>query len=253
LCADFANWPEGVARHILEAVDSTMLEAGRLAPALSGPAWILARRQTAGRGRRGRAWQDPPGNFAATLVLRPKGDAAQVALFSFVAAVALHEALHGLVGDRARLEIKWPNDVLLNGGKIAGILLESVGMGAGVSHLAIGVGVNLLHAPDPSLLETGAVAPVSLATETGVHLGAEAFLPLLASAFARWQAQFETYGFAPIRSAWLARAAGLGQQVSARSGTNIQRGVFEGIDDTGALLLRTPAGRVALAAADVFL
>lgn len=252
MCSDLTRWPEGVARHVLQSVDSTMLEAARLAPGVTGPTWVLALRQTAGRGRRGREWRDPPGNFAATLILRPKGGPSEAALFSFVAALAVHDALALLGGPHARLAIKWPNDVLLNGGKVAGILLESAGSAAGIGHLAVGIGVNLDHAPDPATLEPGAVAPVALATETGMRMTPEGFLPPLASAFARYQGQLETWGFAPIRTAWLARAARLGQTITARIGHESHVGVFEGIDDTGAMVLATPDGRRAIAAADVF-
>lgn len=252
LCSDGVIWPEGVARHVLDRVDSTMAAAARLAASAMGPFWVLARQQTAGRGRRGRDWRDPPGNLAATLSLHPKGGPAEAALFSFVAALALHEALATVAGPAARLAIKWPNDVLLNGGKVAGILLESHGAGQGVDRLLIGFGVNLAQAPDPGTLEPGAVPPVALASETGAQLAPEEFLTYLAAAFARWQALYETFGFAPIRTAWLARAARLGQVVTARTGAESRTGTFETIDEGGAMVLQTAAGRVAIAAADVF-
>ncbi len=229
-----------------------MAEAARLAPHLSGPTWILAREQTAGRGRRGREWRDPPGNLAATLILQPKVGPAEAALFSFVAALALDSALAQVAGPRARLAIKWPNDVLLNGGKVAGILLESLGQGGQIGALSIGVGVNLADAPAPRTLEPGAMAPVSLAAETGALLTPEEFLPFLAAAFDRYQRQFETYGFAPIRTAWLARAARLGQTITARTGSDERVGVFDTINEFGALVLVTPQGRVTVSAADVF-
>lgn len=229
-----------------------MAAAARLAASAVAPTWVLALQQTAGRGRRGRDWRDPPGNFAATLSLRPRGGPAEVALFSFVAALALHEALATVAGPQARLAIKWPNDVLLNGGKVAGILLESHGAGQGVGQLLIGIGVNLVAAPEAATLAPGAVAPVALAPETGARLAPEEFLTYLAAAFARWQAQFETYGFAPIRTAWLARAARLGHEVTARTGVESRAGIFETIDETGAMVLQTAHGRVAIAAADVF-
>lgn len=247
-----SDWPEGVARHVLAQVDSTNAEAMRLTSTITGPTWILAHQQTAGRGRRGRAWADPPGNFAATLLLRPTGSPVDVSLFSFVAALALHEALAAACGPSARLAIKWPNDVLLNGGKVAGILLESTGQGGSVSALAIGIGVNLSEAPDPSAVEPGAMAPVAVRSETGHTVSAEEFLDLLAPAFARWQAQLETWGFAPIRTAWMARAAKLGQVITARTGQNNRTGTFDGIDDAGALVLTTAAGREVIPAADVY-
>lgn len=241
-----------MARHVLGEVDSTNSEAARLAPHLTQPTWILARRQTAARGRRGRAWAAPEGNFFATLVMRPAGDPAAAAQRSFVAALALADALAAAIGPGPVLALKWPNDVLLNGGKVAGILLESAGRGGGVSHLAIGIGVNLVAAPPPEAVEPGAARPVSVMGETGVRLPPETLLDLLAPAFARWEAQLATWGFAPIRTAWLARAARLGQQITARTMTETVEGRFETIDESGALVLRTAAGARAIPAADVY-
>jgi BirA family biotin operon repressor/biotin-[acetyl-CoA-carboxylase] ligase len=227
-----------------------MSEAARIGPGLAGPEWIMARRQTKGRGRRGRAWHDPEGNFAATLVMRPSEPPAEVALRSFVAALALYDALVAVTGRSEALALKWPNDVLLNGGKVAGILLESAGTGAGLSHFAIGIGVNLAHAPDA--VEPGAVAPVSLAGACGVEIGAEAFLDVLAAAYAERERRFRDFGFAPIREAWLARAARLGEVIVARTVRDEIKGRFETVDEQGNLVLSTADGRVAIAAADVF-
>ena len=221
-----------------------------MAPQLSGPAWILTHDQYDGRGRRGRAWAMPPGNFAASLALRPTGSAAEVALYSFVACLALHDALASVGGPSARLALKWPNDVLLNGGKVAGILLESTGQGGAVSALAIGIGVNLAAAPpaDPG----AAFVPVSLLGETAIAVPPEDFLDLLAPAFAHWETRLKAEGFAPLRAAYLARAARLGETITARTGTAEWTGRFEGIDDGGALILVTAAGRQLIPAADVF-
>ena len=249
---DPSAWPEGVARHVLGEVDSTNSEAARLAPGLTGPAWILARRQTAARGRRGRAWVSPEGNFAATLVMRPTGEPAAAALRSFVAALALADALEMVCGPGTTISLKWPNDVLLNGGKVAGILLESAGQGHGVSHLAVGIGVNLVAAPPREMVEAGATQPVSLLGETGVRIAPEEFLTYLAAAFARWEAQLVTYGFAPIRTAWLGRAAKLGQPIKARTVTETVEGTFETVAEDGSLVITTSQGRRAIPAADVF-
>lgn len=245
-------WPEGVARHVLAEVDSTNSEAARLAPALSQPTWIFAHRQTAARGRRGRGWAMPAGNFAATLVMRPGGAPAEAAQRSFIAALALADALAVVAGPGVTITLKWPNDVLLNGGKIAGILLESAGQGAAVGHLAIGIGVNLAEAPPAAMLEPGAHPPVSLMGETGLRIPPEEFLDPLANAFDRWERQFRTYGFGPIRSAWLARAARIGQPITARTVTETFEGTFETIAEDGALMLMTSQGRRTIPAADVY-
>lgn len=237
---------------MLGEVDSTNSEAQRLAPGLTQPTWILARRQTAARGRRGRAWVSPEGNFAATLVMRPNGDPAEAALRSFVAALALADALETVCGPGATVTLKWPNDVLLNGGKVAGILLESAGAGGQVSHLAIGIGVNLIAAPPKEAVEEGALTPVSVQGETGIRIPPEEFLTYLAAAFARWEAQLVTYGFSPIRTAWLARAARLGQPIKARLPGETIEGTFETIAEDGELVLATSQGRRHIPAADVF-
>ncbi len=237
---------------MLPEVDSTSSEAARLAPGLTQPTWIMARRQTAGRGRRGRVWIAPEGNFAASLALRPGGDPAQAALRSFVAALALADALAQLCGPHASLSLKWPNDLLLNGGKVAGILLESAGAGGAISHLILGVGVNLITAPPRAAVETGAIAPVSVVGETGLTLTQDELLDALAAAYARWERQFVTFGFAPVRTAWLNRAARLGQPIVARTVSETIEGTFETIADDGALVLKTATGRRAIPAADVF-
>ena len=248
-----SDWPQGYGLHVLDEVDSTLNEAARLAPTLQGPLWILAHHQTAARGRRGRSWINPQGNLAATLVMRPSGTPDQVALRSFVAALALFDACVAVTGRADGLSLKWPNDVLLNGGKLAGILLESSGQaGQGVSHLAIGIGVNLVEVPSADQVETGAVRPVSLMSETGVQVDAESFLAELAVAFAKYETQFASYGFGPIRTAWLARAARLGDVITARTPTTETTGTFQTVDATGNLVLNTAKGPVSIPAADIY-
>ena len=241
-----------MGRHILAEIDSTNAEAARLAPSLRGPLWILALNQTAARGRRGRPWAMPAGNFAATYVMRPTEPPAVVALRSFIAALALFDAFVAATGRAEPFKLKWPNDVLLNGGKVAGILLESAGQGGAVNHIAIGIGVNLVAAPAAAQVEPNALRPVTLMDETGAKVTPEEFLNLLAPAYAHWEAQFLTYGFAPIRTAWLARAAKLGQAITARTGSDTYHGTFETIDQSGALILTTAQGRLAIPAAEVF-
>lgn len=206
--------------------------------------------QTGGRGRRGRPWVMPPGNFAGTLIMRPAEPPPVMALRSFVAALALRDSLGQAAGDWGGLSLKWPNDVLLNGGKVAGILLEgSNGPGA---YLAIGIGVNLAAVPEGGEIEPRAVPPVSLRGETGAEVTPADFLTLLARAWAHWEAVFTDQGFAPVREAWLARAARLGERIIARTGREEVEGRFETVDATGALVLATAAGRRAIPAADVY-
>lgn len=238
-----------MGRIALPEIDSTNAEGFRRG---GGPAWILAGFQTAGRGRRARPWVSPRGNFHATLVMHPVETAKVVALRSFVAALALREALVVLTGLPESLKLKWPNDVLLNGGKVAGILLESAALGTSAPTLCIGIGVNLIAAPDMAIVESGAVPPVSLLAETGIRVTPEALLGTLAPAYARCEAAFVTKGFAAIRKDWLVHAARLGEVIRARSGDTVRDGVFETVDESGNLILRTPQGTVAIPAAEVF-
>lgn len=234
------------AYEILETTDSTNAEALRRAEAgATGPLWIMARRQNAARGRRGRAWAMAEGNFAATLLMRPDSAPAQR---SFVAALALFDALGGATGRFWLFGLKWPNDVLLSGGKVAGILLEGASNGA----LAIGFGVNLAEAPDQADLEPGALRPTSVSTGAEVCPTQEEFLSLLMPAYADWEARFQRDGFGPIREAWLKRATGIGEKIVARLPNTSVTGRFETVDAQGAIVVLTSEGRVVLPAADVF-
>ncbi len=225
-----------------------MSEAARRAADISGPTWIMAQHQTAAHGRRGRAWASPKGNFAGTLVLRPSEPPHVVALRSFVAALALFDTFSALTGRPEAFALKWPNDVLQHGGKLAGILLESSGAQGRLDTLFIGIGVNLVAAPMPSEIEDGAVAPTAL----GVEISQEDFLTELAHHYDIWETRFVTYGFAPIREAWLARAARLGETVTARMPNRDVIGTFEDVDSDGNLILRTSKGIEAIPAADVY-
>lgn len=194
----------------------------------------------------------PEGNFAATLILRPDQPPGVAALRSFVMSLALHRAFVEVTGREDAFKLKWPNDVLLRGGKVAGILLESTGQGGAMGPLAIGVGVNLVAAPGADAVEPGAIAPASLRAETGITVGPEAFLDVLARAYAPLEQQFTEYGFGPLRTAWMAHAARVGERIVARTGREEIAGTFEDVDADGNLQLRTAKGLRAIAAADVF-
>ncbi len=232
----------------MDEVDSTNAEAARQAPHLALPTWIIAERQTAGKGRRGRAWAMPKGNFAATLIMRPGPSPARAALRSFLAANALFETL-ALYVDRTRLANKWPNDVLLDNGKVAGILLESIGKGGQVDSLSIGIGVNLASAP---LVRDAAFPPVSLAEQGGAAVTPAVFLQNLAGFYATEEAILERLGFGQIRDRWMRNAARLGERITARTPTEEISGTFDTVDDSGQLVLITAKGPRAISAADVF-
>lgn len=247
------GWPRGYGLHRLEETDSTNAEAARLAEqGVTGPVWITAQRQTAGRGRRGRAWASPEGALAATLLLTPSELPAKAALRSFVAALALDDAFRAMGVRAEAIALKWPNDVLIHDSKAAGILLESSGHGGVLHHLAIGFGVNLTAAPDGPEMEPGAVPPISLAQATGRPVARDDMLTALAAAYALWEETFLVRGFAPIRAAWLSRAARIGTRITARTPTRSFTGIFETVDELGNLILAESGSRRSIPAADVF-
>ena len=241
-------WPSGY-RHIhFLKIDSTNDEARRLAAAGDrGLVWITADEQTAGRGRRGRLWVSTRGNLFATLLLNPRRPVAECAQLSFVTAVAAADTMTHFAPD-TEVKVKWPNDVLANGSKISGILLESASGGGDLYFLAIGLGINLAHFP------TGTEFPATSLAQLSVPVPPprEALIELAAT-FAKWYDVWVGQGFSPIRDAWLARAANLGGHIRARLTNEEARGVFEGIDETGALILREGVGRTrTIAAGEVF-
>ena len=234
---------------VLDEIDSTNAEARRRAEAgEAGPVWLVGLRQTAGRGRRGRAWETGDGNLAATLLFstdKPPAEAAQV---SFVAALAVADLLAAYV-PASLVSLKWPNDPLLGGLKVSGILIESGARPAGGLWIAAGIGVNLARKPIDSerpatALTTWRDAPPPSPIEAIEHL---------AAAFARWNDVWLRLGFPAIADAWTARAHGLGEPCVARLGSETLEGVAEGLDGDGALRLRLADGRLRrVTAGDVF-
>jgi BirA family biotin operon repressor/biotin-[acetyl-CoA-carboxylase] ligase len=235
------SWPAGRIRY--EELDSTNSEARRLAEAgEQRPLWISAARQTAGRGRRGRVWKTAAGNLAATLLLRPEAQPSIIGQLSFVAALAVAEmAAH--FAPSAAITVKWPNDVLADGKKLAGILLEG-----GAGWLAVGIGVNLASSPEGTEFPATSLAQLGIAPPSS-----EEALTVLAARFAHWYDAWMKDGFEIVRTAWLARASGLGTPIRARLANHeTHNGVFEGIDEGGALLLNEQGRLRAIAAGEVF-
>jgi len=235
-------WPPGIGLVRLDAVESTNAEARRRAEAGEhGPLWITAAHQSAGKGRRGREWETGTGNLAATLLLKPEGAPDTNAQLSFVAALAVAD-MALTFAPHAVITMKWPNDVLAAGAKLSGILLEG-----GCGWLAIGIGVNLASHPK------GTEFPATSLGEQGVvPPSPQDALVVLAGRFAHWQARWQEQGFEPLRTAWLARAQGLGAPIRARLPHEECYGAFEGIDASGALLLREPGGLRAITAGEVY-
>lgn len=241
--------PTGFALRHLAEVDSTNEEARRIATNReTAPTWIVADRQTAGRGRRGRAWASPTGNLMTTLYLPKSYSAVTAGQLAFVAGLALESTVRHFVGEAAPVSVKWPNDVLIDSKKASGILLESAVQDGKLGWLAIGMGLNLVHHPDDTpypatdLSEYIAVAPSNIEV-----------LEILANAFDTMFRQWEMGGFQTLLKAWRLVAHGLGEPIVARLENEEIRGIFLDIDEKGALLVKDESGKThTIDAGDVF-
>jgi BirA family biotin operon repressor/biotin-[acetyl-CoA-carboxylase] ligase len=235
---------------VFDEIDSTILEARRRAErGDAGPVWLIARRQTAGRGRRGRAWASLNDNLLATLLFITKQPPAQIALLGFATGVAIAETLAAVIGS-GRVTLKWPNDVFIDGAKAAGIMLDS-GPSADATWVALAFGVNLAAAPDgldqPTIslrdvLPPDAPAPAPLE-----------FFSKLRPRLEAWARRLDEDGFEPLRQAWLARAHGMGQAARVLQGEQTLEGWIVGLSPRGELELDTTDGRRLIAAGDVLL
>lgn len=240
----------------LDTVDSTNDEARRLIESGErGPLWIVAARQTKGRGRMGREWLSPPGNLFASLVLSDFGDAAIAPQLGFVIGVAAMRALHALARGAHRFALKWPNDLLMNGAKLGGVLLEGVSVPSGdmrdpVATIAIiGVGVNVNEAPRDlpyPAAALGGIGPEAPSAESLFAHLSDAFVGTLDI----WRGGA---GFAQLREEWLRCANGLGEDITVAVAGGTLRGRFETIDATGRLVLATPEGARLIDAGDVLI
>lgn len=234
-----------------DEIDSTILEARRRADRSDlGPVWLIAKTQTAGRGRRGRTWASLDGNLMATYLFATKRPPAEIALLSFASGLAIAETIDEIIG-AGRAALKWPNDVLIEGGKASGIMLDSGSLGEDGVWAALAFGVNLAVAPENldqrttslrALLPPDAAAPVPLT-----------FLASMRPKLEAWSARIDRDGFEPLRQAWLKRAHGLGQQVRVVQGEQTVEGRIAGLTSRGELELDTQAGRRLISAGDVFL
>ena len=235
----------GARLTIHDTIGSTNAEGlARAGAGERGPLWIVARQQSAGRGRRGRVWVSEPGNLYASLVLTDAAPPERFPELSFVAALALYDTLSGFApGLSARLALKWPNDLLIDHSKLAGILVEGEG-----STVVIGIGVNCIHHPD------GTEFPATDLAAVGVRATPEHLFTPLSAAMASRLAQWDRgAGFAAIRSNWLARARGLGKPIRVALAEQELTGQFETIDQGGRLVLRLADGAMrAITAGDVF-
>lgn len=227
--------PAGYSLTAFDTIDSTNDEAKRLAGRGAAEGSVVwARAQTGGRGREDRTWISPPGNLYCSVILRPKTVSAQI---GFVAALAAAETVD------ASATLKWPNDVLLDGKKVAGILLE-----ASDGWMVVGCGINLAQHPE------GTPFPAtSIRAATGRVVAPEAALSAFCAALDRWYRLWQRDGFGPVREAWLARAHPIGTPLSVRTSRSNLAGTFDGLDADGVLLLKDSDGKLhRIAAGDVY-
>ena len=237
--------PVGYRLTAFDIIGSTNDEAKRLAGEGAAEGTVVwARRQTLGRGRQERTWMSPLGNLYCSIILRPSAPADRVATLGFAASLAVAEAIEP-AAPATRAMLKWPNDVLLDGRKVAGILLEA---DEKAGWLVVGCGINLAHFPE------GVPFPaISIVAATGFQIAAEDALAAFCGQFDLWYRHWTAEGFAPVREAWLARAHPAGTALSVRLPTATRNGTFENLDSDGVLLLRGDDGALhRIAAGDVY-
>jgi len=246
----------GVRLLALDEIDSTNDEAKRLvAEGERGPIWIVARRQSKGRGRLGREWVSPAGNLHASLVVSGFGPAHVAPQLGFVAGVAAIAALRAAAGARARFALKWPNDLLLDGAKLGGILLEGVAAPIGAARAPsemvaiVGIGVNCASAPAGLSFEARALTALGPEAPTAERLFAN-LSDAVAQTLDLWR---EGAGFARLRECWLESAAGRGETIRIALARETIEGRFDSLDAMGRLVLVTQDGPRTIEAGDVLL
>jgi BirA family biotin operon repressor/biotin-[acetyl-CoA-carboxylase] ligase len=241
-----------------ETIDSTNEEARRLATGGDpGNCIVWAKQQTAGRGRRGRTWVSNTGNLFASILIRPQASLADASQLSFVAALAVKNMLETLSdgqSDQSGFALKWPNDVLVDGAKISGILLEGASKPgahnepAQTDYLIIGIGINLQHHPE----DTPYPATDMLAA-TGISLEADKVAVALAASFDEIYREWVANGFEPLRKQWLGAAYRLGEAIEVHQNDKRIKGIMRDLDATGALRIEVEDGKeVVIQAGDVY-
>ena len=238
-----------VRRIHLPSIGSTNAEAlARAHAGDPGPLWVSADRQVSGRGRGGRNWVSEPGNLYASLLLVDPAPTDHLSDLPILAAVALARAIETLVGKEGLVRLKWPNDLLIDGAKLSGILLESTNLDAGLRAVVIGFGVNCRHHPDAADYPTTSLAAEGLPSDPEVLF--EALDRQIGALLTIWN---RGRGFAAILSAWRDRAVGVGEPIRVRLSDRTLSGRFEDIDPAGRLILREPSGSCRkISAGDVF-
>jgi BirA family biotin operon repressor/biotin-[acetyl-CoA-carboxylase] ligase len=241
-----------------DQIGSTNAEAiARARDGERGPMWFVTSEQTAGRGRRHRPWIAPRGNLASSILEVVEVSPAVAATLGFAAGLALEAALQKVSveaslraagSDHMKFSLKWPNDVLAGPQKLAGILLEAEAVADGRLAVVVGIGINVIAAPD------GTPTPATSLAALGVNIGAEELFTVLSDSWAQFRGIWDRgRGFGEIRRLWLERATGLERGVAVHTGGSIIEGIFDTIDESGCMIVRTLDGkRVPISAGDVY-
>ncbi len=232
---------------VYETIGSTNDAAFEHARGGANRTWVVARAQTAGRGRHGRQWQSPPGNLYASVLLIDVATPQTAPQIGFVAGIALARALRQLVAEPARIGVKWPNDILLDGAKLAGILVEGRVLADGAYAIVAGFGVNCQSRPPDLPYRAAALAEAGVGRSKAADV-----LFLLSQQMADWLRVFEQ-GFDAIRAEWLSLAAGIGAPIKVKTATRQFEGIFQSIDADGRLILVDASGAHSIEAGDVLL
>jgi BirA family biotin operon repressor/biotin-[acetyl-CoA-carboxylase] ligase len=241
-----------------DQIGSTNAEAMQRARAGErGPMWFVTSEQTAGRGRRHRPWIAPRGNLASSILEVTDVSPSVAATLGFAAGLALEQALQKVSveaslrsagSDHMKFSLKWPNDVLAGRQKLAGILLEAEAVGGDRLAVVVGIGTNVIAAPE------GTPTPATSLAALGVQISAEELFAALSDAWTEFRGIWDNgRGFGEIRELWLARAAGLGERVAIKTGNATLEGTFDTLDENGCMIVRTPDGqRLPITAGDVY-
>jgi BirA family biotin operon repressor/biotin-[acetyl-CoA-carboxylase] ligase len=241
-----------------DQIGSTNAEAMSCArDGASGPMWFVTAEQTAGRGRRNRPWSSPRGNLYSSVletidvappVAATLGFAAGLAIEQALQKASLEASLRSAGSDHMKFSLKWPNDVLAGRQKLTGILLEAEAVEGGRLAVVVGIGTNVISAPE------GTPTPATSLAALGIQISAGELFAALSDAWAEFRGIWDDgRGFGEIRKLWLARAAGLGERVAIKTGNATLEGIFDTLDEAGCMIVRTAEGRqVPVTAGDVY-
>lgn len=232
--------PEGYCLHRFNRLASTNDEAKERAKAgAADRTVILGAQQGSGRGRYGRVWSSPPGNLYVSFIFRPSVPVSEAAQIGYVASIAVVDTLSGLLAGAAGVSCKWPNDVLVDGKKIAGILPESsIGIDGALEWIVLGIGINIAHHPRDSRW------PSTCLADHGVSVTVDALLGMLAGSLDKSMVHWQEAGFTGIRQAWVDRAWAIGQDIRVEIPERVLAGRFAGLDDAGSMILEGPDGHI---------